>query len=601
MIRRIFKITDFFLKNRTIRAKLMLSFFILIFLPLCILTTISYTIVARYYESSIRFSADQSFNQAYTLLDYRIDSVINSSSIVYSDMDIQDVLGRKKEQTDFVHQNMDMMTLNNFLFNMEYSQDIFRVVLYVPSWMTFSEQGVNYNNFDRYKTTAEYQKLLQCRNIALWLLPERIENPENPKRTDTVISMVREIKDINELGHIIGVVKISILESSVKDILVRTNAVKSGVAYLQNSEGDIISCSDITMLKDIDPDNEINRLDFEKDYQWARVNIDSSNFIVNTRALDHTDWRLISIIPYSAIFKQSDEIKDIMFVLTFVLGVIAYALSYIISKSITKRILLLGEKIVNVQEGDLNVKMSVGNNDEIGKLIGVFNFMVERIKVLLEEQYTLGKNIKNAEFKALQAQINPHFLYNTLDVINWKAIDNNVPEIAEASQWLARFYKISLSEGRDIIPLEAEVEHLKTYVRLQNLRFENRIRLILDISEDIYEYNVLKLILQPLAENSIIHGILERRDQEDGIIKLTGRLKNGTIILAMRDNGVGMPEEQAKAILTGEHISRGYGVQNIDKRIKLYYGQEFGLTYYSLPKKGTTVVIKLQALKEDGS
>lgn len=600
MIRRIFKITDFFFKNMTIRAKLMLSFFLLIFLPLCILTTISYAIVARYYENSIRFSAEQSFSQAYTLLDYRIDSVINSSSIVYSDMDIQNVLGRKKEQTDFVHQNMDMMTLNNFLFNVEYSQDVFRVVLYVPSWMRFSEQGVNYNNFDRYKTTDEYRKLLQCKNIVLWLLPEQISNPENPKRADTVISMVREIKDINQLSNIIGVVKVSILESSVRDILVRANTVKSGVAFLQNSEGDIVSCSDAAMLGGIDPDNEINGLDFGKDYEWSKRNINENDFIVNTRALNHTDWRLVSIIPYSAIFRQSNEIKDIMFVLTFVLGVVAYALSYIISKSITKRIQLLSRNIVNVQEGDFNVRIPSGNNDEIGKLIGLFNFMVERIKVLLEERYTLGKNIKNAEFKALQAQINPHFLYNTLDVINWKAIDNDVPEIAEASQWLARFYKISLSEGRDIIPLEAEVEHLKTYVRLQNLRFENRIKLLLDIPEEVYECNVLKLILQPLAENSILHGILERRDHQEGIIKLTGRLSDGTIILTLQDNGVGMPEEQVRTILTGEQKSHGYGVQNIDRRIKLYCGQEYGLTYYSPHRKGTTVVIRLQALREDG-
>ena len=601
MIRGILKRTDFFFRNTTIQSKLMLSFFLLIFFPLCILTTISYKTVAKYYENSVEFSAEQSFSQAYTLLVYRIDSVINSSSMVYSDMDIQHVLVKKQEQTDIVNQNIDMITLNNFLFNVEHSQDVVRVVLYVPSWMMFSEQGRNYNNFDRYKTAEEYQKLLQCENIAMWLLPEEITNPEDPKRVSKVISMVREIKDINKLSNIIGVVKVSILESSVKDILIRANIIKSGIVFLQNSEGSIISCSDADMLKAADPDNEINRLDFETDYNWSKINIRDRDFMVTTKALKHTDWRLVSLIPYSAIFTQSNEIKDIMFVLTFVLGVVAYGLSYIISRSITKRIVLLSEKIAYVQEGDFTVKMTLGNNDEIGKLIGVFNFMVERIKVLLEEQYTLGKNIKTAEFKALQAQINPHFLYNTLDLINWKAIDNNVPEIAEASQWLARFYKISLSEGRDIIPFEAEVEHLKTYVRLQNLRFDNRIKLILDISEEVYECSVLKLILQPLAENSILHGILERRDQSEGIIRLVGRHKNGTVILAMQDNGVGMPEEQVKTILTGEYKSHGYGVQNIDKRIKLYYGQEYGLTYYSPHRKGTTVIIKFKDLGDGGT
>ena len=225
-----------------------------------------------------------------------------------------------------------------------------------------------------------------------------------------------------------------------------------------------------------------------------------------------------------------------------------------------------------------------------------FNKMASRISELIEEKYKMGQEVKSAELKALQAQINPHFLYNSLDLINCIAIKHNVPSIVTMVNSLARFYKISLSRGVDVIPIKDEISHITLYVQIQNMRFDNKIQLNLQIDEAVYSYKILKILLQPIIENSIVHGILEKKEK-CGIITVTGKLENNTVIFTIEDNGIGMTEEKIRSILSENSTgySGNYGVKNINDRIKLYYGNDYGLKYTSEPGKGTTVEVRIPA------
>ena len=590
------------LRNLAIRTKLMLSFFLLIFIPLSVLTAISYVNVARYCESSIRFSANQSFNQAYTLLNYRIDTLLNASQIVCSNTDVQNILKKKADETDIIQQNSDMINLNNFFFSILNSQNVYRVSLFVPGWMMFADQGINYLNMDKFRTTASYTKLLECKDIALWLPPETVKGESSANDAKNVISLIRKIRDDNDLNNTIGAVKVSILSSNITDILVRANTARNVVAFLQNSDGEIICCSDKKALDKIMPNQKSGNVFLNEDFNWSQIIINKQEYIVNTGAIDNTDWKLVNIISLSEIYSQSNKIRNLMFVLMFVLGTIACGLAYVFSTSITKRVSLLLTNMSKVQGGNIEVCVTSQSKDEIGKLIDSFNFMIKKIKLLLEEQYTAGKEIKNAELKALQAQINSHFLYNTLDLINWKALDNNVPEIAEISQALSKFYRTALSEGKDMISFETEIEHLQTYVKIQNMRYDNFIVLDIDVSDEILQLSILKTILQPLVENSIIHGIMGKKDVQAGLIKLKGRIVQENLFITVKDNGMGMTGKKAREIIEeGTSLkSHGYGVRNINQRIKLCYGPEYGLTYNSSPGKGTLAIIKLPKLKESG-
>ena len=191
--------------------------------------------------------------------------------------------------------------------------------------------------------------------------------------------------------------------------------------------------------------------------------------------------------------------------------------------------------------------------DEIGSLYRAFNEMVRGTRNLMDEKYELGKQAKTAELKALQSQINPHFLYNTLDMIKWFSYSGRNEDIDKVVTELARFYKLTLNRGKEIVTVEDEIVHSKAYVSIQNYRFEGTIELVTDFSEEVLTRSIPKITLQPLIENSILHGILEKTDE--GIIRITGECKGDETILYLEDDGIGMEPEQVQKILTG-HGSR---------------------------------------------
>jgi two-component system sensor histidine kinase YesM len=217
---------------------------------------------------------------------------------------------------------------------------------------------------------------------------------------------------------------------------------------------------------------------------------------------------------------------------------------------------------------------------------------------LVEDKYRLGQAVKQLELKALQAQINPHFLYNTLDLINWMSAKYKAEEIRALVSALSKFYKLSLSGGEDTVRVRGELEHVQAYVQIQNMRYADCIRLILNVPEPLLDYPILKLVIQPLVENAIFHGIRHKAD-ENGIIEINGEIQNEVLCLHVRDDGVGMPEERVNGILSAHpHTENhhGYGVRNIDERLRLRYGAGFGLSFRSAPGEGTTVTVRIPAV-----
>lgn len=602
MIDLLFKIKFHSIKNLTIRKKLLISYFILIFLPLGILTAVSYQKVSKGYESQILYSSSQSFEQAYTFLSYKVNTLIKSSDIIYFNADVQEILSRDKEELigDIIQQNITRLELENFLNSFKNIEDIYRASLFVPGWLMYSNQDIYFSNINTFSTTDIYKDLVSSKEKVFWPPPHKIKNNNSSLNPVPVISLLRKIRNRDQINEVIGVIQISILESTIQDIISKANITHDGIVYIQNSKGDVVSCSDKENFEHLDLKKSIRKQLERKDLSWETMSIKDNKFKVTARGIDNTDWTLITVIPFSEIFAQSNRIRDLMVALMLILGFISYGFANFISTSTVKRIITLMEKIKSVQDGNLDVKIVSNSQDEIGKLTDNFNYMVKRIRLLVKEQYENGKEIKNLELKALQSQINPHFLYNTLELINWKAMDNDVPEIAIITQSLAKYYKLSLNKGKDIVSIEDEINHIKVYVQIQNLRFDHRINLVIDIDQDIYSYDILKLLLQPIVENSIIHGILENWNRKEGCITISGHFDNDDITLTVRDDGVGMTEEKAEEILSMESTSKahGYGIRNINHRIKLYFGQQYGLTYHSVPQQGTLVEIRIPAVRD---
>ena len=254
-----------------------------------------------------------------------------------------------------------------------------------------------------------------------------------------------------------------------------------------------------------------------------------------------------------------------------------------------------------VELGDVSARVAPQGRDEIGQLMGSFSNMMGRIDTLMDEKLEQGQQIKALELKALQAQINPHFLYNSLDLINCTAIAHNVPEISRMVNALARFYRLSLSRVKEVIPLADELKHARLYVEIQNMRFEDRVRTEWDVEPGVEQCPIIKIVLQPIIENAIIHGIFEKPDKT-GRLRIAAFRQGQDLVITVEDDGVGMDEETRLANFSASASSAntkgGYGVRNINERLHLAYGAEYGLSCESELGRGTRVTIRIPAAEE---
>jgi two-component system sensor histidine kinase YesM len=307
---------------------------------------------------------------------------------------------------------------------------------------------------------------------------------------------------------------------------------------------------------------------------------------------------MVTVLPSQPLIDQSHQIMMQFILIYLAFLVLALLVAHALSRSITGRIASVSRQMQKVREGVLVPMESPTAHDEVGDLIDTYNYMTYKMNLLMEKQAQAAEDLRIAEFNSLQAQINPHFLYNTMDMINWLAVQGRTDEISNAVQSLSRFYRLTLSNKTSIVTIASEEEHASIYVHLQNMRYHDSIQWISDIPDELMEYTIPKLTLQPIVENAILHGILEKETRA-GTIVLTGWMEGEDLVLLLSDDGVGIPDDILRTILTGTGQSRTGGtniaISNTHRRLQLLYGEAYGLTYTSRPGEGTEVQIRIPA------
>ena len=278
---------------------------------------------------------------------------------------------------------------------------------------------------------------------------------------------------------------------------------------------------------------------------------------------------------------------------TILICIFAAVLAYFITSGmVSGRIERLTCLMQEVQEGSMDMQVGSDDRDEIGMLYRGFGSMMKRIRTLINEVY-LGKiTQKEAELKALQAQINPHFLYNTLSLINWKALAAGEEDISRMTLAMSTFYRTALNRGRNVLQVEAELSNTRAYLEIQSMLHDGDFDYEIEVQPEILQCESLNLILQPLVENAIHHGIEEKTDGR-GKISVRGWKEDNCVWFMVEDNGVGMEQKVADKILTME--SKGYGVRNVDERIRLCYGEKYAMKVESVVGKGTKMTIHFPA------
>ena len=313
----------------------------------------------------------------------------------------------------------------------------------------------------------------------------------------------------------------------------------------------------------------------------------------------------VEIIAAAATSNQLQRLFEMMVVAIVALLIITFAFSSTAQRSLSQLIQTpiaqLDKSVGALTLGDLSARAPNTSVDELQALTANFNVMAARLSDLIDENTREQENLKKSELRALQAQIAPHFLYNTLDAIVWLAEADRSDEVIQITRALSDFFRISLSQGKDWIPLSEEVKHLTGYLTIQKIRYRDILDYEIDIPSELHSYKILKLLIQPLVENAIYHGIKHRRGL--GHVTVTGRIDGQELVFTVRDDGVGMTADRLfdvrNALAHGPvHESPGYGLFNVNQRIKLYYNQPRGIEVMS-DEHGTTISLRVPIRSDD--
>lgn len=386
-------------------------------------------------------------------------------------------------------------------------------------------------------------------------------------------------------------------QESLDELLKDNMSSNSSVAYIINNRDSMVATTDIALSGTYHFSYETVQESVMSSNNFITKNILGEDVYAGFNRIRNTDWYMVVAIPSAPLLRKS-HIFIGLFALVYLGCIIAcFMIATLLSRSLTNRLSAVVDQMAKCRLGLPEALPDPDARDEVGELVDSYNYMTHIIHDLVEEQAKAAEDLRIAEFNSLQAQMNPHFLYNTMDMINWLAQQGRPQEVTIAVQKLSRFYKLTLSRRQSLSTIQDELEHVSIYVELLNMRFADNIDFIVDMPDSLMERPIPKLTFQPVVENSILHGIMEKEEKE-GTIVLTGWEDEKGIVILISDDGVGIPQEILENILAEKKISAGnsgtnIAVYNTHRRLQLMYGIGYGLKYHSTPGEGTEVEIRI--------
>ncbi|MDC7287658.1 sensor histidine kinase [Blautia schinkii] len=415
--------------------------------------------------------------------------------------------------------------------------------------------------------------------------------------TDSYVSAAQMICD-TDTQEPVGVILVDLDIRSIQNLVEDITMGQTGFGYIQDSRGKVIYAPKNKIVYRMNPEWFT-----DSDSGQVRCRIGGQMYNVIYSHSSYTDLTAVGVFDWGKTIEGVGQVRKASVLIAVVISVFAIFCSVAFSISFTKPISKLSRLMKRAQTGDLTVHFDNHYKGEIGQLGEAFNSMVDKINELLDLVYREQKDKREAELKILHEQIKPHFLYNTLDTIQWMAKTYHAMDIVEIVLALSNFFRISLSQGKEYITLKQEVAMVKSYLDIQKFRYEDLFEYETEFDERILKCEVLKLSLQPLVENALYHGIKEC-ERERGTIWVKGFLESeNVIVLQVEDNGDGMSDEFMEQInMWLDEKERGNDVQafailNVNDRIKIAYGEEFGLHYMQRPGGGTIAQIRIKQVR----
>lgn len=578
----------YYLLNSSIGVKLILYFFLVILLPTITITTLGNMI----YKNSMINAQDANTQQMAKQISNNIDFYIKDTE------DIISYLSQDSRVLNFLNNNDENQNSNSIQDSVCKAIASFTAVHpEIAGIMIVNNKDIHVSDV-MYRTSRDpftnemwyYRAYHDPKNIQLFSKPigRNIDNIFKYS-ADDVVSMSKAVMD-KKTGKCIGVILIDMKLDIIKKVIENVKPGKNGFVYIVDSTGDIVY-------------SPVNNVVYRIKEEWLRdyndkvmiKRIKDNDYEIMHMDSGYTGWKTVVVAPLEESLKVVTYIKYYSLTIAVITLIFAVMLAIFFTRSIVNPITKLRKLMKAAEEGNLDCYFNSKYKDEIGELGDSFNNMLKEIKKLINLVQIEEKNKRKAEINTLQAQIKPHFLYNTLDTIQWMAQEHNAEDIVEMVGNLTNLLRIGLNNGDEIIKLKKEIEYVESYLVIQKTRYEDKLNYEINVDDNILEYNVIKLILQPLVENAIYHGIKEKRGK--GKIIITGGIEDNKIHINVTDNGIGIKEDKLKEInkvLREGHSSNskiGYGIYNVNERIRLNYGEEFILSYSSVYGQGTSVDI----------
>ena len=521
-------------------------------------------------------------------IDSYIDYMENIAYLISSNEDVQDYLFDEKIDNEGRYR-----ILNQFQTILDSRSDIRNVGIISKNGRMLINDGSKSVNQDLDLNTQEwYATALEKPNGPI-LTSSHVQHIISGERP-WVITLSRGIRDRSGSGEKEGVFFIDLNYSAISGLCDQSTVGTKGYAFILDAKGNIVYHPQQQQLyNELQTENISLIMDTDEDTVLTGTGNDGKLYSISRS--EKTGWTVVDCTSVRELLRKSRQAQSVYVLTAIVLVIVALLFSRFMARSITLPIQKLRDSMKKVQEGDFSVSdVVVDSRNEIGSLTKSFDVMTHRIHELMEQNVHEQEEKRKSELKALQSQLNPHFLYNTLDSIIWMAEGKKNEEVVLMTASLARLLRQSISNEDEVVPIANEVEYARGYLTIQKMRYKDKLEFQIDVDSSILYIPLIKLVLQPIIENAIYHGL--KYKESKGLLIVKGFMKDGNAVLQVIDDGVGMDEETLAHIYDKHKVnyhSNGVGVYNVQKRLKLYYGDGYGITYESEKGKGTTATITI--------
>lgn len=577
-------------KYNSIQRTIIVAFSLLIIIVINGVVWISYWITERIAMKNISENTYELVEQVNYNIEYYLTQIEMVHKDLYYNKDVQAYLNKDCSKEDIkvieerVAQNMNSLTkARNDITNIYLFTKDGRHVIDDPDAQL---KDIDITQEDWYVNTLDAKKM----RVTESRIDHLIEGSYN-----WVITCTHPLREWGT-DESLGVLKVDLNFNIISDMCQKIKLGKKGYVFIIDSNGNIVYHPKQQLIYSnlkSEPIGKILKID---NGVFTLKSPDEGKRQYNVITSELVDWKIVGVAYIDEINKYTSKLKGFYSVLI----ALALGISVIISILITKKILSpigkLTSAIQSFEKGDLDIRIDIEENNEFGKLELAFNKMAYEIKNLMKQIKWEQEQKRINEMKVLQAQINPHFLYNTLDSIIWMAEMEENKSVVEMTSALAKLFRISLNKGKEIVTVKQEIEHVHNYLKIQKMRYGSKFDYSIDVDPVMYDEEIIKLILQPIVENAIYHGI--KYKEGTGKIDIVGEIINGSMKFAVRDDGIGMSQDMVSSLLVENQKSKhGVGLNNVNERIKLYYGSKYGIRVNSEEGVGTVVYITLPFTK----